>query len=601
MKKTDSLKKPAGLLANVKLKYQLNSIVVIVAVSITVLLAVFLMGFSQLSVRRAKSYFDGISQQLELRVADTLKSIRDTSKKISRSNVVKDFLSEQDERERGRCYDYMSNMLRNEMGYNNYTGGNKHFIHSISIIDSRDRASRFYFRNVSEVYARILEDYRVSGSSDTAPYFTNAYYNEGDGQYYFGYVEPIRASISQFSSGPQMGNSVYICSVDVFQDIVDAVSESYHPVFVLADDQHSIFASSNKEYIGNTLEGCGIALQGRQDEMVMLDGRKCLAKVLPVEEIGWTLTYLVPYKDLTRDMTRMMYQGSLLGVAALALVILACWLIVSNVNRQLGWIARGCRRMESYRSTKYRLEPAGKNEIGDMVVQFNRMLDEIEAMTRQIVRSQDMLFTAEIEKRQASINALQSQINPHFLYNTLECIRNIAIAYGAEEIERIVISMADIFRYSIREDDRVTIRDEARSIQNYFEIMRVRHSDRFTLTVDIPEALLEIGCIKMVLQPLVENAVNHGLSKRNGPGRVEIVGRAQGDDVEIIVRDDGIGIEPRKLEALRGELADEGGSHTGIGIFNINRRLRLVYGAAYGLSIDSAPGQGTAVTVHLHA
>lgn len=596
------MKKDRAFLADIRLRTQLNSIVLLVGVSVAVMLAAFVIGYQHLALSRARSYFEDVSAQLELRITSTVKSIRDTSKKTARSVAVRNFLISRSPQERAECYAYMSNQLRNEIEFNNYTGGNKHFIHNINIIDLKNNRSQFYIWDVNDIYEQISKDYGITGKAGPeAPYFTTPYYSDSLEQYYFGYVEPITANISLFSSGPRLGTSVYICSVDVFQDIVEAVSESYHPIFTLSDKDHAIFASSDKDSIGRRLEDLNIHLESfSSTDLLLLNGQKYLAKALPIDETGWTLTYFVPYDELVKGLMPFLYGACVAGAASVALILLVCAGIVGNVNRQLATIIAGCQKMAVRRSARYRLPEAGKNEIGELVVHFNRMLEEIEGMTRKIVSTQDQLFTAELEKRQASLEALQSQINPHFLYNTLECIRNIASVYGAEEIEQIVVSMADIFRYSIRREERVTVKDELGCIRSYFEIMKVRHSERFRLEMDVDPALLDVPLPRMVLQPLVENAVGHGLEKRTGPGTVTIFGRRLAEDCVIEIRDNGVGIGPNQLSGLRRELENPPESgHTSIGIFNIQHRLRFLYGGAYGLSMEAEAGKGTCVRIRI--
>ncbi|MCJ7835843.1 sensor histidine kinase [Cuneatibacter sp. NSJ-177] len=210
-------------------------------------------------------------------------------------------------------------------------------------------------------------------------------------------------------------------------------------------------------------------------------------------------------------------------------------------------------------------------------------------------------------RAQMEYAALQSQINPHFLYNTLDVIRGQALEIQAQEIALMTEKLSRFFRYSIgKRGDLVTLADELKNTEEYFYIQHFRFEDRFTLTVLGEKEVIENCYIpKMTFQPIVENAIFHGLEKKRGKGRVTIRIQALAGRLEIRIADDGIGMTKEKAERIMERLRHpesqrpEPGKKHGIALINVNRRLKLLFGEEYGLHINSLEEVGTEVEISL--
>lgn len=233
------------------------------------------------------------------------------------------------------------------------------------------------------------------------------------------------------------------------------------------------------------------------------------------------------------------------------------------------------------------------------------MREAMRAMESKI----DLHSMEALKNKQAEYLALQNQINPHFLYNTLEAIRGDALYEGARGIAETTKALATFFRYTITEVGyEVTLEDELGNVENYFTIQRYRFDEKLQMVVDMPvEAaeLLRARIPKLTLQPLVENAISHGLENKIGNGTVTVQIEASRNNLYISVRDDGIGIKEDRLRELNRRLdnsADEGKERFckgSIALINVNSRIRLLYGSGYGLQIYSIPDMGTEVKVTL--
>ena len=233
-----------------------------------------------------------------------------------------------------------------------------------------------------------------------------------------------------------------------------------------------------------------------------------------------------------------------------------------------------------------RIPERREDEVGVLFRRFNMMTGRIEELMKETMEEQTQLRIAERK-------ALQAQINPHFMYNTLNTVKSIARLRGVDEITTIVTRFGRILRDSIENDrELVSLRESLELVESYLEIQKIRYGERLSYRIDIPESFLNLLIPKLILQPLVENAVVHGLEKKIDPGSVEI--SAEGSEGCIVIRvcDDGAGFsgEPFKVKDTSGN---------GVGLYNVHRRLELLYGKPFGLDIRSIPGEGTEVFVRI--
>ena len=228
------------------------------------------------------------------------------------------------------------------------------------------------------------------------------------------------------------------------------------------------------------------------------------------------------------------------------------------------------------------------DEIAVLTRSFNDMTEEIGILVDDIRKKQENLRI--IENR-----LLQEQINPHFLYNTLDAIAWMCEAGRNEDAVEMVNALARLFRISIsRGHELIPIEKELQHAEAYLQIQKYRYKNQFTYHFTVDEDCVHCLCNKITLQPIIENAIVHGLDLMVDDGHIEITVRPDGDDILLIVSDDGIGMEPEQVAAL---LQNEPSDRTGIGIKNVNDRLRIYFGPGYGLSIESAPYAGTTVTI----
>ncbi len=308
---------------------------------------------------------------------------------------------------------------------------------------------------------------------------------------------------------------------------------------------------------------------------------------------GWKSYSAIPFEGLfpqAGDLNKAIWlvgMVSTIGIAA-AIVLLVYTMArpIKRLSKAMGQVQKG--------DFTVRVPNKRKDEIGELTESFNYMLEEINTLIRQV-------YQEKIAQKNAEVQALQAQINPHFLYNTLDSINWMLIDREEYDISDIILSLAGLMRYSIEDENAfVPLEKEIGYVLCYLKIQKNRLEERLEYFVEAEENLTDAQVPKLILQPIVENAITHGIEPRNQKGDIRITIKDLGDEMLISVEDNGIGMTPEQLKHLKEEMPDiEKEGHTGIGIRNVDRRIRLHYGEPYGIAIESAYGKGTIVSLRI--
>jgi two-component system sensor histidine kinase YesM len=251
---------------------------------------------------------------------------------------------------------------------------------------------------------------------------------------------------------------------------------------------------------------------------------------------------------------------------------------------------------DSIKHPERRLKFRRTDEIGTVAASLNHMLDENQRMIEEIKDSKIRLYETELAQQRMEILAYRNQINPHFLYNTLSCIRDMALINDEDNIAEVAMALSDIFRYAVKGSNIVTVRDEVSHIERYARIMDYRFMGKIAIKTDVEEAVMDKPMIRFFLQPLVENSVFHGLESKMDAGYVNVCIKSAGDRMEMTVTDNGCGMDAETLENYRDEINNPRESG-GIGLSNIVQRLRLFYGDDYTITADSEIDKGTVIRI----
>ncbi len=284
------------------------------------------------------------------------------------------------------------------------------------------------------------------------------------------------------------------------------------------------------------------------------------------------------------------------AIVILALVLLSILLSYSRKlsNRIVDPIDKLCDRLVAIgKGSLLVCEPIQAD-----VEEVQLLSDGIESMVGHLKRQIDRNTEQEKQRRRTELALLQAQINPHFLYNTLDTIIWLIESGEISEAVNMVSSLSNFFRFSLsRGQNVITLTEEEQHIRSYLEIQQMRYRDLMEYEIDIPDELKDFILPKLTLQPLVENALYHGIKIRRRKGLIRVSGRAQEDRVILEVADDGCGMTEERLEEVRASLVD--GRREGFGLRTVHQRIQILFGSEYGLTIESTAGVGTKVLVSI--
>lgn len=330
-------------------------------------------------------------------------------------------------------------------------------------------------------------------------------------------------------------------------------------------------------------------------------------QIYNIPEIEGKLITAVPIKALTKDLGEIKFFSFILVIITLVIVFAPFSFVIMNILTPLNKLTIFMKKIKNRNLNllKSRVDLEGYAEIEAISDEFNSMLSQLNSLTDNLVETTTKLYKTEVEKKQAEIAYVQSQINPHFLYNTLDTIKGIALVKGVKEVYEMSAALSAIFRYSIKGSDEVMLKEELKIIGSYTKIQQIRFSDRIAFEIICPEDIKDLIIPKMILQPLVENAVYHGLEPLIEGGILKITVQKNGSDLlEIHIVDNGLGIPPDSLEELCSLLMKEEAvslkaTKEHIGLTNVNNRIKLKYGKQYGLTINSIEGKGTDILLSL--
>lgn len=399
--------------------------------------------------------------------------------------------------------------------------------------------------------------------------------------------------------GRQIGECIFVFNVSYMLSGIQSISLEAESDFYIVDDQNITLYATHPNAIAEPLaESYASMLRESFEPTVEKKGGRIIVSQR-INDLNWHIVSVTSTSVLLRDQQNL--HLLFLAMAAMAIVVLIAtsfW-FYSHTSRVLLDFIAGIRRIDEGRS-EYVTCPDNTREFQSLTDSFNRMLRNLYRLRQEAMDNQRKMFLRELENKQTQILFLQTQINPHFLYNTLECINSAGAVYGSWEIQQMAVSLGEIMRYSIKGSNIVTLAREIDIVISYLSIQKVRFPDKVSLVLDIPDPLLEVRLIKLMLQPIVENCVIHGLEPTTRKCLIRISARQAGSVMTIRVSDSGKGITAEKLADIRRAIADSNSNFfnetNSIGLANISRRIKLFYGDAYGLTISS-DDRGTVVEV----
>ena len=390
-------------------------------------------------------------------------------------------------------------------------------------------------------------------------------------------IDITYGSLKQLLDSITMGNHGYLYMISSGGQLI------YHPQMQLIDAgqlEENIQAAVGYRD-GNYRE----SYQGRIRDVT----------VKSVGYTGWKLVGVTPEQDsYLNTLKTKLFMVFLVGLFLLILMIINASISsritvpIRELEKSVNALETGNLDAEVYQGGSYEIRHLGRS-IGDMAKQIKVLMQDIVAEHES--------------KRKSEFDTLQSQINPHFLYNTLDIIVWMIENEQKSEAVKVVTALARFFRISLSKGKSIiTVRDELEHVRNYLMIQQMRFKNKFTYTIDAAPEVLGLASLKLMLQPLVENAIYHGMEFKDGDGIIAVTAVQKEDGLWFTIQDNGLGMTEEQVESLLTEHAHVSSKRgSGIGVKNVNERIRLYFGNEYGLSIESEPDEGTMIRIHLPA
>lgn len=382
------------------------------------------------------------------------------------------------------------------------------------------------------------------------------------------------SGIEQICKNVSLGETGYIYLVDRNGELI------YHP------RQQLIYSNLVKE---NNFKVAEYEDGNYIDE---LDGDKRLITVKTLGYTGWKIIGVTPINETFANSTQITLFILFVIFLAIILLVFANMFISAKIANPIKALENSVKELENG-SQNVDIAIGGSHEIQHLGKTIKSMVKQMHKLMGDIVYEQEL-------KRQRELDALQAQINPHFLYNTLDSIVWMVENERYNEAIIMVTSLAGFFRIGLNKGKNIiTIKDELKHAENYITIQHMRFKDKFTFKINADENVLNFATIKLIIQPLIENAVYHGMEFMDGDGEIIVNAYKKDNELYIDVIDNGMGIPPEIVDKLLTHESRSKGKGSGVGLKNVQERIQLYFGKEYGLSILSEPDEGTLIRIHL--
>lgn len=390
-----------------------------------------------------------------------------------------------------------------------------------------------------------------------------------------GDVISIAKSLISIEDGSQVGYIIMNVSKKIFNVAFDYRGEYETICFAIRDKKYAqqvVYSSGSASSISEVMNDNGILAYSKDNRYVICKHESYID--------GWELFSAIQSSELNKQRKNLGFMIVFVVTFMVMISVAVSSRIAKRIYKPLAQLEQMILQVEE---GMWDIEEEfDNNEIGMVGRKFKEMVT-------QTLQLREQFLFAKVKQREQELYLLQQQINPHFLYNTLDALYSMAEIQGAEEIANMVEALSKTFRLSLNKGGSIiSVREEIEHIQAYMIIQNMRFNNRFSLVVNVEEEILQVKILNLILEPFVENAVCHGLEPKIGNGKVEITGKREKDgSILFVIQDDGIGVE------------DMGCLESGYGIANVRERISLTYGKEFGISFRSEAGKGMAVYVRI--
>ncbi len=479
-------------------------------------------------------------------------------------------------------------LIRINEEYANLTNS-KSFIAAINVFGKNnlkfESAGSSFIMDVEEAPVfQVPED----GSYILTSTYRRYYYTLGE-QYIMSFYRQIK-DINDFQN--QLGT----LRIDINEKVVNSIYKDIvlgqTGYFFITNKKGVVISHSDKAQLGSDLHSKSYystvfdKKEGYYKEKI--DGRNVIITFFQSDLHDMIYLGQVPYEELMHKVDSARNLTLFLTLIAILISLLFFYLVSTRISNPISTLTGFMKQVEKG-DFSVTVDSEREDEIGQLSRSFNQMVNRIKELVEEV-------YLTKIKKKEAELDALQSQINPHFLYNTLDIAYWSSRMEDAPITEEIISNLSNFFKLGLNKGKEVTtIGKEVEHLKSYLYIQLLRYEEKPEIIVKVDEGLFHYELIKLILQPLVENALLHGISDMDCGGRIEVSGKEEGDDIIFEVKDNGKGIESSRLATI----FDEDSKHDGYGVKNVQDRIKIYYGESYGLTIQSEQNRGTSVRIRI--
>lgn len=333
-------------------------------------------------------------------------------------------------------------------------------------------------------------------------------------------------------------------------------------------------------------------LERNKPQSIELNGETSYVTVSQTNKLGLYVVGSLPKASITDHLSGLKNTIGIVTILCIFAVLMVTYISMLHLSRRTQTIMMAMKKVQEG-NLNARLPVTREDELGLIAGSFNQMCEDLKQYINKVYKS-------ELKQKHAELIALQAQIKPHFLYNTLEVIRMRAVSKGAHDVGEMIYSLAAMFRHMVKDKTIITVNEEIENCRRYLELTRIRYRDKLQFTIQMDDRLGGYNTMKLSVQPLIENYLVHGIVLDRNDNHIRIEVAQDEDDLIIRVTDNGKGIEPERLQEIQRDLEQPNiQDHGSLGLKNVQERLRILYGEPYGLTIDSTLHAGTTATVRV--
>lgn len=583
----------------------LSSYIIFIGISF-VLSAIFCLKSIELSKKESFSYMNQFADQVNLNLdvifsnMDRMRFLHLIDDKVK--PMIRNRSDQKNITQRLEDEDYITRAL------NHMTNMNQYVLRATIVNEYGDVYSNIRTEN-SEYLQKMQQIESKQQWDDKHKIYYTGVYNETINMVEYPLVTSI-SKIYDVDRDTPLGTIYIDLNFKAVEQILDKTLEPQNTgtrLMIFDDEENLVYHTSHDDSLWqgiNEEEKAAIVRlveeSGENKHIEMkIQGRNSSVSVMENEETGWKIFVYTPQSDVYAAGLNNLLGMLIAMVFVLTVAIILGILLSRQISRPVRVLIKAMDKVDKGK-VRYidEQEYDWKDEMGYLLRSYNQM-------GRRINESIEKIYVYQLNQKQTELKMLQFQINPHFLYNTLNTISSIAALEGIDEISRISDNLSNMFQYNIKGRDIVPLKDEIRHVQNYMGIQTIRFPGKYEFTYQMDDNICDEPMLKFILQPLVENALQHAFERMKEINKVALSCKTDGDDILISIYDNGIGIDEQTLNQLNREF-DETDTRTlvnnvdrGIGLRNVNARIKNFYGKGYGIHIESCLDEYTVIHIRI--